>query len=62
MTTEVSRTPTGDAGVSIVQRVKNNGLETIREVVSSTGEITIDEITTKETITITRTLGEGVQF
>jgi len=46
----------------IVQRVKNDGVETIKEMVSSTGERAISEIETVETITITRIIGGKIQF
>lgn len=62
MKIEISRTPTEEQGVCIVQRTNGNALETVREVTHSTGETRIDETTTIETITITRTVGEKIGF
>lgn len=62
MSKEVSKTPTDTDGIFIVQRVRDLGIETIRqtetEVVQSTGEIIddIDPDITKEIITTTKTI------
>lgn len=58
---EISRSKL-DETTCIVQRVKNENLEVVKEITSTTGELFISDTETKETITITRILGEKIQF
>lgn len=54
---EISRTPIeGMPGVSLIQRIKGTTFETLKETVVNSGEIQNpqDELTTTETIVITR--------
>lgn len=57
MITEITRVPIlGEAGSFIVQRINRNSFETLKEITFNSGEIPLvnDELTTIETITITR--------
>lgn len=50
------RIPTTTPGVTMVERANGTGLETVREILTTTGEITDeeDDSVTVETVTITR--------
>lgn len=57
MITEIKRVPIlREAGSFIVQRINGNSFETLKETTVNSGEIPLvnDELTTIETITITR--------
>jgi len=63
MTKEITRTDDGE-GNFIVQRLKDGALETLKETVVSSGEVQDEhsELTTTETIIITRRIGEKTNF
>ena len=63
MITEINRTQLPD-GSSIVQRVVNGEVQTLKETVSDSGEIVSvsDDMITIQTITITRRIGEKITF
>lgn len=65
MYAEFNRIPDpNDPDSSFVQRLKNGAIETLKETVTNTGEIIdpANENVTIETITITRRIGEKIQF
>jgi len=47
---------TDNPNVKLIQRANNGNLETLRQITSTTGEISQDNGDTIETITVTRTL------
>lgn len=65
MYSEISRTPIpNNEGAFIVQRLKNNAVETLKETTHNSGEVVDpkNETITVETIKITRQIGLKTEF